>query len=134
MELEVRHSVRATPEEIYDRWLNPTRPGGPWFGVVKAIVDPVVDGLFYHCVHHEGRDWAHYGRFVTLDRGRCIEQTWVSEATKGRETLLTLTFEGRGTECSVILRHVDLPDDEMGRRHREGWTYMLEAMAEAFAD
>ena len=133
MEVNVRHSVRATPEEIYDRWLNPTRPGGPWFGVAKAIVNPVLDGLFYHCVHHEGRNWAHYGRFVTLDRGRRIEQTWGSEATKGRETLLTLTFAPGGPESWVILRHVDLPDDEMGRRHQEGWTHQLAAMREAFA-
>jgi hypothetical protein len=57
----------------------------------------------------------------------------VSEATKGRETLLTLTFAPRGPESWVILRHADLPDDELGRRHQEGWTHRLAAMREAFA-
>jgi hypothetical protein len=130
--IEVKQSVRAAPEAIYDRWLDARSPGGPWFGVAKAIVNPVVDGLFYHCISHEGRDWAHYGRFVALERGRIIEQTWVSEATRGRETLLSLTFAPRGPENWVILRQFDLPDDEMGRRHEEGWMHLLAAMAKAF--
>ena len=48
----------------------------------SAIINPVVDGLFYHVVKHEGKSWAHYGRFIRLDRGRAIEHTWVSEATR----------------------------------------------------
>jgi len=40
----------------------------------------VVDGLFHHAVHFEGHDWAHYGRFIALERGRRIGHSWVSEA------------------------------------------------------
>ena len=36
-----------------------------------------------------------YGRFVALERGRLIEHTWVSEATRGCETLVTITLEPR---------------------------------------
>jgi hypothetical protein len=34
----------------------------PWFGAERTIIDPVVDGLSYFAVKHEGRPWAHYGR------------------------------------------------------------------------
>ena len=132
MELEIWQSIAATPEANFDRWLDPKRPGGPWFGVAAAAVEPVVAGLYYLCVRHEGRDWAHYGRFVALDRGRRIEQTWMSETTQGRDTLLTLTFAPRGDETEVVLRHANLPEDEMGRRHKEGWAHLLTAMAKAF--
>jgi hypothetical protein len=29
-------------------------------------VNPVVDGLFYLAVKHEGRTWPHFGRFVRI--------------------------------------------------------------------
>jgi hypothetical protein len=67
--------IPASPAEVYDVWIDPKSPGGPWFGAAKAIVQPVVDGLFYHVVRFEGHDWAHYGRFVTLDRPSRIEHT-----------------------------------------------------------
>ena len=47
---------------------------------------------------------------------------------------LTLTFAAHGSECLITLHHVDLPDDEMGRRHRDGWGYRLAAMTEAVVD
>ena len=48
--------------------LDRNSPGGLWFGVERAIINPVVDSLFYHVVKHEGRSWPHYGRFIRLDR------------------------------------------------------------------
>ena len=32
----------------------------------------------------------------------------------------------------VTLRHRGIPDDPMGRRHEEGWTYVLGALVERF--
>ena len=101
-------------------WLDPKIPGGLWFGVERAIVNPVVDGLFYHAVKHEGRSWPHYGRFIRLDRGRAIEHTWVSEATRGLESVVTITLAPRDGATEVTLRHANLPDDEMGRGP-QGW-------------
>jgi hypothetical protein len=40
---------------VFKVWLDPKSPGGLWFGVERAIINPVVDGLFYHVVKHEGR-------------------------------------------------------------------------------
>jgi hypothetical protein len=48
----------------------------------------VADGLFYFAVQHEGRTWHHYGRFVRIERPRHVEYTWVSEATKGVESVV----------------------------------------------
>jgi hypothetical protein len=95
-------------------------------------LNAAVDGLFYHCVRHEGREWAHYGRFIRLGRPRSIEHTWVSEATRGVESVVTLTFEPRGNETEVTLRHANVPDDAMGRRHEEGWNFVLSMIASRF--
>ena len=46
--------------------MNPKSPGGSWVGAERVILDPVVDGLFYIAVKHEGRIWPHYGRFLKM--------------------------------------------------------------------
>jgi uncharacterized protein YndB with AHSA1/START domain len=133
MDFEVNRTIAATPAEIYGVWLDSKSPGSPWFGTARAIVNPSVDGLFYHSVHFEGHDWAHYGRFIALEPARKIQHTWVSEATRGLETVVTLTFEAQGEQTLVKLHHANVPDDDMGRRHEEGWGYVLEAIAARFA-
>ena len=132
-ELTLNRTIAAKPTDVFDRWLDSKKPGSPWFGVKKAIISAVVDGLFYHCVHFEEHDWAHYGRFLALERGRRIEHTWVSEATKGLESVVTLTLEPQGAGTKVTLHHRGIPDDEMGRRHRDGWGYCLDGLGQAFA-
>ena len=82
---------------------------------------------------HEGRTWPHYGRFVLIDRPNKVEYTWVSEGTQGVESIVAVTFEPRGDHTEVTLRHSGVPDDEMGRRHREGWTWVISALAARFA-
>jgi uncharacterized protein YndB with AHSA1/START domain len=133
MSLNVSRTIPAAPAEVFDVWLDSKSPGGPWFGAERVILNAVVDGLFYHSVRHEGRNWAHYGRFVRLDRPRVIEHTWMSEATRGIESTVTVTLEPKGDGTLVTLRHTDLPDDDMGRQHEEGWNFVLGAIADRFA-
>jgi uncharacterized protein YndB with AHSA1/START domain len=128
----VSRTIRGSADEVFDVWLDPKSPGGLWFGVERAIINPVVDGLFYHVVKHEGRSWPHYGRFIRLVRGRTIEHTWVSEATRGLETIVTITLASRDGGTDVTLHHANVPDDEMGRGHKEGWTWYLNVLAERF--
>jgi uncharacterized protein YndB with AHSA1/START domain len=131
-ELTVKRTIPAAPAQVYAVWLDPTSPGSPWFGTARAIVNAVVDGLFYHSVDHAGRSWAHYGRFVALEHGKRIQHTWMSEATRGLESVVTVTLEPRGSDTEVTLRHTNVPDDELGRTHAEGWGYILGAIAERF--
>ncbi len=134
-EFTVSRQIRGAADDIYDVWLDPKSPGGIWFGVERCILEPatpVVDGLFHHSVKHEGRSWAHYGRFLRLDRGKAIEFTWVSEPTKGMESIVSVTLVPRDGGTEVTLRHSNLPDDEQGRQHKEGWTWYLKALGERF--
>lgn len=132
-EMTVTRTIPASAEKVFDLWMNPKSPGGPWFGAERVILNPVVDGLFYIAAKHEGRTWPHYGRFLQIDRPRRIEYTWVSEATKGVESVVSLTMEPRGEDTEVTLRHSGVPDDEMGRQHKDGWTWILSTLAEGLA-
>lgn len=137
--LEATRQIPAAPEEVYDVWIDPRCPGGPWFGPQnehqqsKVILDAKVDGLFYHCVTAGGQSWIHYGRFTQLERGKRVEHTWVCEATKGRESIVTTTFEPRDGGTFVTLVHSGIPDDEAGRAQDAGWKWVLGALADAMA-
>jgi uncharacterized protein YndB with AHSA1/START domain len=133
IELTVTRTIPAPPPDVFDVWLDAKSPGSPWFGSERVLLDPRVDGLFYHCVRHAGRVWAHYGRFVHLDRPGRIEHTWMSEATGGVETTVTLTLEPVDGGTRLTLRHTDVPDNELGRQHAEGWGFVLGAIEARFA-
>ena len=132
-DITVTRTIPASAEEVFDVWVDPKSPGGPWFGSEGTIMQPVVNTLFYFAVKHGGRNWAHYGRFLKIERPSLVEHTWVSEATKGVESVVSVTFEARGEQTEVTLRHSGVPDDEMGREHKDGWTWALSMLGERFA-
>jgi uncharacterized protein YndB with AHSA1/START domain len=131
-DLTVSRTIDATPDEVFDAWLDPSKLGA-WFGAARVIMNPVVDGLYYIGVEYQGRTWPHYGRFLRIERPRRIEQTWVSESTRGLESIVTLGIEPRGERVELTIGHTGLPDDEEGRKHQEGWTSLLEAIGNQLA-
>jgi len=132
-DITVNRTIPAPAEKIYDVWIDPKSPGGPWHGAERVIFNPVVDGLYYLAIKHEGRVWPHYRRFTKLERPSLVEFTWMSEGTKGAESVVTVTLQPRGDQTAVTLRHAGVPDDELGRQHEEGWTWILNALADALA-
>ena len=131
IDITITRAIPAPVDNVFDVWMDAKSPGGPWFGAERAIVNPVVDGLFYLAVRHEGRVWPHFGRFVLIERPY-VEYTWMSEGTRGVESVVAVTFEARGDQTRVTLRHSGVPDDEIGHRHEEGWAWLLSMLAERF--
>ncbi len=60
---DLARQIPASPAEVYDVWIDPTCPGGPWFGPnnehqkSKVIFDGKVDGLLYHSVTAQAQSW-----------------------------------------------------------------------------
>jgi uncharacterized protein YndB with AHSA1/START domain len=133
--VKVQRVIEASASEVFDAWLDPACQGSPWNGVAKAILQPVVDGLFYrmHLSGQGGYELAHYGRFIVLERPRRMQYTWVSQHTRGLESVVTIDFESRAGATHVALVHENLPDDEKGRLHEQGWQYHLAQVAHGFA-
>lgn len=125
-----RQIPNATPEEVYDVWIDPACPGGPWHGSTKVVLAAKVDGLFYTSLVHDGARYSHYGLFTQLERGKVVQHTWVSQGTKGLESVVTTTFEPKDGGTFVTLRHTGVPDDDEGRMHVEGWNFVLGCLAE----
>ena len=132
-EVNLTRTIPASPGEVFDAWLDPKCPGTPWSEAGELILDPKVDGLFYfRSVKSAGEGNPHYGRFTVLDRPSKVQYTWMSPRTHGLESLVTVTFQVKGEDTLLTLRHENLPDDEDGRLHETGWDYYLGRLADAF--
>lgn len=129
-EITVTRSIPASPADVYDVWMDPKSPGGPWFGPARIIFNGGVDGLFYFAAEANGQSFAHYGRFVELSRPAKIVHTWMSPATLGLETTVTLTFAPEGDHTLVTLTHAGVPDDAEGHQHKDGWAWVLDTIAQ----
>jgi uncharacterized protein YndB with AHSA1/START domain len=133
IELELTRTIPASPSEVFDGWLNPECPGTPWSVAAKLVLDPKVDGLYYWLfINEAGERKPHYGRFTILVRPKKVQYTWMSLHTRGLESLVTVTFQKKGDDTLLTLRHENLPDDEFGRGHHTGWSCLLSQFADRF--
>jgi uncharacterized protein YndB with AHSA1/START domain len=146
IEVKLSRLIPGPPGEVFDVWFDPESPGGPWYGAKKAIMNLVVDGMFYfgieraiwqqHTgatpVHVERSLLGHFGRFTAIERPRVAEHTWMSENTLGIETTVLVTFEPRDGGTQMTILHRGVPDDERGRKHEGGWTYLMSRLENEF--
>ena len=128
LEFKVEREIPATPDEVFDAWLDPKVPGNPWNMADKLLLNPEVDGFFYW----RTRGISHYGRFTEVQRPARIQHTWVSPNTLGEESTVTVTFKNQGDHTLMTLVHSDLPDDEKAKSHEKGWNYFLDLFPKHF--
>lgn len=128
--IRVPRRIDASPDAVFDAWAAPER-FAKWFETKRSIFHPAaVDQLWYWVAEHLGREWPHYCRYTRVERPRLLEFAWVSEATKGHESRVTLEIEAKDGGTQLVLTHSGVPDDEMGRSHEQGWTEILGNLAQ----
>jgi uncharacterized protein YndB with AHSA1/START domain len=144
IDVKVSRLIPGPAGEVFEVWFDPESPGGPWHGAKKVIMNLGVDGMFYFGLDRaQARSktpgiadtsglLGHFGRFTAIDRPHAAEHTWMSEHTHGIETTVSVTFEPREGGTQVTIVHRGLPDDDMGRTHERGWTFLLVRVAEQF--
>ena len=122
IEVTVERTISASPNDVFDAWLDPKVPGNPWNMADKLLLNPTVDGFFYWSI----KGMPHYGRFTTVQRGARIQHTWMSPNTSGLETTVRVTFKAKGKSTLMTLVHSGLPDTQGGRSHEKGWNFFLD--------
>lgn len=132
MELNFQRTIPAPPAEVYDAWLDTQNPGNPWYQSDRLDFKPKPGGLYHFMrIKDSGQEMPHYGRFVALERPHRIQLAWMSLFTRGLESVVTVTFEAKGQDTLLKLKHENLPDDGYGHGHKH-WEVLLEQLAARF--
>lgn len=129
----VRRWIDASAEELFDAWLDPASLA-EWMVPRRidrstASVDPREGGRFEIVMHRGDELLLHTGVYRVIDRPRRLVFTWISDATRQTESLVTVElFAGHGA-TEVVVTHERLPDVEELASHTTGWTDALELLA-----
>ena len=133
--VEVTTTIRATRERVFDAWLDPVRLARFLCAgdthVARVAVDARLGGTFHVVMASEEGEFDHRGRYVEIARPERLRFTWISAATGGAETDVTVTFESIAEGTRVTLVHVGLPDEAAAKRHHGGWQSILSKCGDA---
>jgi len=130
LKVTVPRRIEASPEEVFDAWAEPDL-FRRWLEPRRAVLrKAAVDELWYWEAEHLGRPWPHYCRYLSVERPRLLEFAWVSEATRGLESRVTIEMTPSRGGTDLVLTHSGLPDDEYGRSHEDGWKHFTGVLAE----
>ena len=113
IEFEVSGTIPATPDLVYEAWLDSEKHTGMTGG--EALVSNMVGDAFHA--------WDGYieGVNLELDPGKRILQKWrTSEFEESDEdSLLEILFETVEEQTRLTIRHSKLPDH--GMQYKQGW-------------
>ena len=114
LKLETSRVINASPEVLYDAWLDPSmlakfmRPG-PDMSVPEVKADARVGGRFLIVMRVGDQDLPHEGTYKVLDRPNQLAFTWESPMSPIEDSTVTVDFApvDGGTKVTVEIEVFD---------------------------
>ena len=130
--VRVTRHFEASPERVFDAWLDPATVGKWLFAmppgqVTRVQIDARVGGGFL-LVRRDDEDIEHVGEYLEIDRPRRLVFTFKVPKYSAKTTQVSIDIAPDGTGCNLTLTHEGvLP--EWADRTRQGWTMILDNLA-----
>lgn len=132
--VRISFAFAASPERVFDAWLDPEMIGKWMFGpalrdeeILRLSVDAKQGGCFSFLVRRNGQEIDHIGEYVRIDRPRQLVFTWGIKGSDSSRVVIDIVPQGTG--CELTLTHELHPDwADYASRTEAGWTKMLQAL------
>ena len=136
--LEVRKTIRATPQQLFDAWTQPSilrRWWGPkGMTCIAAQIDLRIGGGYRIANRFEdGRVIWIAGEFEQIDPPSLLVYTWRVD-TQTTPERVTVRFERRGGATDVIVRHERIAEEAAREQHERGWHDCLDGLEALMTD
>lgn len=128
--LEITRLFDASPERVFDAWLN-REEWQAWIGPEGVncevpLLEPRIGGRYRITMRlPDGRVIPIAGVFKTIDASRCLAFTWEWEGDSSRQSLVTITLRERGDKTELTLRQEGLGTVSNRDDHGTGWSSAL---------
>jgi uncharacterized protein YndB with AHSA1/START domain len=133
--IRVTRRFNASPERVFDAWLDPERAGRWLFAtptgeMVRVEIDARVGGGFTITERRDGEEVEHTGVYLEIDRPRRLVFTFAVEKYSPDADRVTVEIQPLDSGCELTLTHeLDAKNAEWEEPTKQGWTGILEGLA-----
>jgi uncharacterized protein YndB with AHSA1/START domain len=130
--VRVTRRFDASPERVFDAWLDPQTAGKWLFAtptgeMTRVQIDPRVGGKFL-LIRRDGEDVEHIGEYLEINRPRRLVFAFKVPKYSAENTKVSIDIVPDGKGCNLTLTHEGvLP--EWTDRTKQGWTMILDGLA-----